>query len=228
MIKAWIKCGTDRGLQRAVLLLRALALNRINSNEENTNFNDKDTEDGSSATIFDRIARWGTSLLSTDGSIGRQNVEFRPGNEAKTPNANYPQIVGIGIANRLNYLAQMKPTKMTAPSNNEQIPVGLHSRMSMISSSFQSKDAHDTANGEQRSDPVGPLPFIEPDIIPDITTFRLLIKGGLSFLSNCAFPSSVIPHSASISFLNSFGTSRLYIFCTASRRFDPFTGRILL
>ena len=68
VIKAWIKCGTERGLHRSVLLLRSLALNEINNGKEETaNVNNNEVfQHESSTTLFERIARWGASLLSND------------------------------------------------------------------------------------------------------------------------------------------------------------------
>lgn len=177
VMKAWIKCGTERGLQRAVLLLRALAMNGTNSNHAGNVINEG-VDTGTSATLFDRIARWGTSLLSNNGRSGQQA-------ESKSTDHN-PQVAGVGIANRLNYLAQENPLKKTTPPN--QISVGMHSRMLLMSSAFQSNDVQSSSSSldivtdeEEAVDPIGPLPFIESDITPDISSFRLLISGKSRF-----------------------------------------------
>lgn len=188
VIKAWIKCGTERGLHRSVLLLRSLALNGINS-KETTNVNN----DG----VFERIARWGASLLSNDDSSSgvhaeenrtENNVKRRTKSKTIDRNVNAPQFAGVGMANRLNYLAQETPATKTAQCNTDQISVGMHSRMLMMSSAFQlnnfvakssgSLDAE--ATDEKRGlDPIGPLPFIESNVLPDMNTFRLVINGKL-------------------------------------------------
>eukprot|EP00985_Skeletonema_marinoi_P005046 scaffold2183_cov185-Skeletonema_marinoi.AAC.2 len=185
VIKAWIKSGTERGLHRSVLLLRSLALNGTNS-EEIANVNNEGAKP-ESTTLFDRIAQWGTSLLTNNDSrhqtreTGTENVT-RNNSKTNVRNGNAPQIGGVGIANRLNYLAQETPANKTIPSN-DQISVGMHSRMLLMSSAFQSSDAQSSsspnaeATDEKRGlDPIGPLPYIESDILPDITTFRLLIN----------------------------------------------------
>lgn len=186
VIKAWVKCGTERGLHRSVLLLRSLALNGINS-KENANVNNNEG-------VFERIARWGASLLSSDDSSGRHTEETRTENNmtrrnkssTNERNANAPQFVGVGIANRLNYLAQETPAKKkTIQSNTDQISVGMHSRMLLMSSAFQSNDAAlssrsldaDVNDEKKGLDLIGPLPYIESNILPDINTFRLLING---------------------------------------------------
>ena len=194
VIKAWIKCGTERGLHRSVLLLRSLALNGINNGKEETaNVNNNEVvQHESSTTLFERIARWGASLLSNDDdtedttrtkTVTRKNIHTSKTNER---NANDPQFVGVGIANRLSYLAQENPAnKLTIQSNPDQIyAVGMNSRMLLMSSMFQSNDAQSSSSPDEkltdkkrRIDPIGPLPFIESDIMPDINSFRLLING---------------------------------------------------
>jgi len=194
VIKAWIKSGTERGLHRAVLLLQSLALNGMNSNET-AYMNDEGDKPGSfSTTLFDRIARWGTTMLSKNDSSGRQAGDTRRENATRNRskiydrNGNDPNFGGfggVGIANRLNYLAQDIPAKKSIQPYTDQISVGMHSRMLLMSSALQSSDAQSSnsnlsdaeVTGEKRGlDPVGPLPHIEPDILPDITTFRLLIN----------------------------------------------------
>ena len=194
VIKAWINSGTERGLHRAVLLLQSLALNGIDSNEAASMNGDDDNPESSTTTLFDRIARWGTSLLSNNGNSGNhagetrtENVTRNKSNRSDNRSGNdYNNFGGgVGIANRLNYLSQDSPAKKSIKTNTDQISVGMHSRMLLMSSAFQSSDAQTSSNspdaeatGEKRGlDPIGPLPHIESDVLPDIATFRLLING---------------------------------------------------
>lgn len=185
MITAWINCGTERGLHRSVLMLQSLALNgtNIEGDDENVDKNDAST------TLFERISRWGASLLSNDGDSRRTNdnrIKAVSRNKSKTreQHANAPQFAGVGIANRLNYLAQENRAKKSSQSHTYQFSVGMHSRMALMSSVFQPNDINsesqsqaENAEEKQRIDSIGPLPHIEPDVLPDINTFRLLING---------------------------------------------------
>ena len=194
VIKAWINSGTERGLHRAVLLLQSLALNGIDSNEAASMNGDGDNPESSTSTLFDRIARWGTSLLSKNDNSGNhagetrtENVTRNKSNRSDNRSGNdYNNFGGgVGIANRLNYLSQDSNAKKSIQTNTDQISVGMHSRMLLMSSAFQSSNAQSSSNspdaeatGEKRGlDPIGPLPHIESDVLPDIATFRLLING---------------------------------------------------
>ena len=181
-MKAWIKCGTERGLHRSVLMLQALALNgtNIKGDDENVDKNEAST------TLFERISRWGASLLSNDGDSRQPNDNRMLRNKSKISeqHANAPQFAGVGIANRLNYLAQENRVKKSSQSHTYQFSVGMHSRMALMSSAFQPNDMNyvnpckaENAEEKQRIDTIGPLPHIEPDVLPDINTFRLLING---------------------------------------------------
>ena len=245
VIKAWIKSGTERGLHRAVLLLQSLALNGINSNETANMNGEGFKAESSSTTLFDRIARWGTSLLSNNDSSGRHAGDTGTKNVTRNKSrthdrsGNDPNFGGgVGIANRLNYLAQDIPAKKSIQTNADQISVGMHSRMLLMSSAFQSSDMQSSSNlldaeatdKKRGLDPIGPLPHIEPDILPDITTFRLLINGEslnvgfilpLSFLVILLTPKLLCPYQ------NSDGTSWLDHFCKTSRRLVTFARRVL-
>ncbi len=193
MIKAWIKSGTERGLHRSVLMLRSLALNGINGNEsaDVAVEGDKSESESSSTTLFDRIARWGTSLLSNNDNNGRQTKETRTENASRNKSnpqeqsGNDSHFGGVGIANRLNYIAQETPAKTPNQPSNDQFSIGMHSRMLLMSSAFQTSDAQssnkstedEVVNEKRRMDPIGPLPHIESDILPDLSSFRLLING---------------------------------------------------
>lgn len=171
-------------------MMRSLALNGTNckgiiTNDATHASVNEDAKLESSTSLFERIAFWGASLLSKDDSSVRRTEESRMEhvtmNKSKTDT---PQLAGVGIANRLHYLAQEQVAKKTSYTNSDQISVGMHSRMSLMSSAFQSYDAHsaksrrDELTGDKGGvDPIGPLPHIEPDILPDINTFRLLING---------------------------------------------------
>ena len=78
MIKAWIKTDSERGLQRAVMLLRSLALNgrhqmKMKNDDVTTNEPEKrDVNDEEVPTVFKRIARWGASLLGNDKANDRE------------------------------------------------------------------------------------------------------------------------------------------------------------
>ena len=184
-MKAWIKCGTERGLHRSVLILQSLALNGTNmkGDDENVDKNEAST------TLFERISRWGASLLSNDSDSRRTNdnrIKSASRNKSKISeqHANAPQFAGVGIANRLNYLAQENRAKKSSQSHTYQFSVGMHSRMALMSSAFQPNDINaesptkpESAEEKQRIDTIGPLPHIEPDVLPDINTFRLLING---------------------------------------------------
>ncbi|KAL7545480.1 hypothetical protein ACHAWF_008831 [Thalassiosira exigua] len=71
VMKAWIKSGSDRGLRRAVLILRCLALNRQNearSRGEDTEHtaasqDGEERTDSATPTVMGRITQWGASLM---------------------------------------------------------------------------------------------------------------------------------------------------------------------
>src|SRR6056300_774737 len=135
-MKAWIKCGTERGLHRSVLMLQALALNGTNINVD---------KNEASTTLFERISRWGASLLSKDGDSRQTNdnrIKAVAKNKSKISeqHATAPQFAGVGIANRLNYLAQENRAKKSSQSHTYQFSVGMHSRMALMSSAFQLND----------------------------------------------------------------------------------------
>ena len=241
MIKAWIKSGTERGLHRSVLLLRSLALNGINGNESANVTVEGDKPESSSTTLFDRIARWGTSLLSNNDNSGRHTKDTRTENvkrnktNTQEQRGNESHFGGIGIANRLNYLAQETPAKKSAQSSTDQFSVGMHSRMLLMSSAFQTGGAQSSNNStedeavdEKRGmDPIGPLPHIDSDILPDITTFRLLINGESCYVGS-HHPQLCLSSKTFITTpLDSNGTPWLNHFCKASGRLVTFAGRVL-
>lgn len=244
MIKAWIKSGTERGLHRSVLLLRSLALNGINGNASANVIVEGDIPESSSTTLFDRIARWGTSLLSNNGNSGRQTKETRTENASRNKSNTQvqsqddSQFGGVGIANRLNYIAQETPAKTSAQPSTNQFSIGMHSRMLLMSSAFQTSDAQssnknsieDEAVDEKRGvEPIGPLPHIESDILPDISTFRLLINGESysgSISPRLFLSFSHLKHFVSTP-LHSNGTSGLDHFSKASGRLVIFARRVL-
>lgn len=223
MIKAWIKSGTERGLHRSVLMLQSLALNGINGNENANVTVEGDKPESSSTTLFDRIARWGTSLLSNNDNSGRQTKESRTENVSR--NKSNTEVQRVGIANRLNYIAQETPATKSAQSSTDQFSIGMHSRMLLMSSAFQTGNAQssnkstedDSVDEKRGMDPIGPLPHIESDILPDIATFRLLINGESlrCFPSSSSLPFSHLKLFISAP-LNSNGTPWVDHVCKAS------------
>ena len=167
--------------------MQSLALNGIDCNEAASMNRDGDKPESSTSTLFDRIARWGTFLLSNNDNGGNhagetrtENVTRNKSNTTHNRSGNdYNNFGGgVGIANRLNYLSQDSPAKKSIQTNTDQISVGMHSRMLLMSSAFRSNSPDAEATGEKRGlDPIGPLPHIESDVLPDIATFRLLING---------------------------------------------------
>jgi len=123
VIKAWIKSDRERGLQRAVMILHALALNGHNrmdpKNEENKKPMAK-TESGDNLnddevpSVFGRIARWGASLLGKGNT--RINAEKKsafalksrsnPQSDQRSREVNdqSQHFPATGIASRLNYI----------------------------------------------------------------------------------------------------------------------------
>ena len=97
VIKAWIKTDSERGLQRAVMLLQSLALNgrhvmKMNQKNEDGMSNEpkkRDMNDEEVPTVFKRIARWGASLLGNGkASDSEKNVDGSHDDEqhqTKTP-----------------------------------------------------------------------------------------------------------------------------------------------
>ncbi|KAL7542120.1 hypothetical protein ACHAXR_011822 [Thalassiosira sp. AJA248-18] len=105
VIKGWVKSGSERGLQRAVMILRALALNGHNKmNKRNKEMDGAPTNSGVNTkeevpTVFQRIARWGSSLLGKDNAKlgneenadnGRPSFAAEPRGNAQMERANKP------------------------------------------------------------------------------------------------------------------------------------------
>lgn len=136
VIKAWIKSGGERGLERAVLILRALALNGdksrtqyIAQKKDTTAARNTVDERKEVPTVFERISRWGASLLVREKQIkkegtvlektclkrnmheedpnGAKNVFFE-GRDTPFGHQNHNQsptnAATVGMASRLNYL----------------------------------------------------------------------------------------------------------------------------
>jgi len=135
LIKAWIKTDSERGLRRAVLLLRALAwngrdINRTGEHEQSTPNSkalaaeNEDEKNTVVLSVFDRIASWGKSLLSKGDSAAVKEDQRSLSSETNRSESdeqvrrqhrsskdmhrrqNQPQQVMTGIGNRLQYLQQ--------------------------------------------------------------------------------------------------------------------------
>ena len=218
MIKSWIKCGSERGLKRSVDVLSALALNRINKTQGK--LKDK-------PTVLERISNWGSSLFGNE-EIKRDETAQRSSNESsgengsprRTQNQNqFPhRLAGVGMASRLNYFqspigvrdgnnkGKSQPNrdrtdKRGAQIQMNQMPIGMASRMALMNSAFQNKNANRNSptrpqhaigslksshmgkngsnekNKNEKSDVIGPLPYIEPLVNPNMMTFKVVIDG---------------------------------------------------
>eukprot|EP00578_Thalassiosira_sp_NH16_P012462 CAMPEP_0181126732 /NCGR_PEP_ID=MMETSP1071-20121207/27799_1 /TAXON_ID=35127 /ORGANISM="Thalassiosira sp., Strain NH16" /LENGTH=1025 /DNA_ID=CAMNT_0023212379 /DNA_START=2120 /DNA_END=5195 /DNA_ORIENTATION=- len=77
VIKAWIKTDSERGVQRAVMILRSLALNGHNIMDHVKETSHESTKVGGNAkdvepTVFGRISHWAASLLGKGNESDRE------------------------------------------------------------------------------------------------------------------------------------------------------------
>ena len=234
MIKAWIKTDSERGLQRAVMILRALALNgHLDRRGQHDEAHDSHVHTKCEAvnnvsnltevpSVFERIARWGASLLGKDSAsentrneghrsgsphhaettTSRNNLQSgqarsRPASPHNRHNSqNQPPqqfLTGVGMASRLNYIHSVttepkggnrvsKKSKSQPKRSSSPVSIGMSGRMAVMNSIVQSTDkGHDnratsSSNPPIQDEPIGQMPNIEANAIPDIVSFQLVIK----------------------------------------------------
>lgn len=194
VIKSWIKTDSERGLQRAVLIANALAMNgrdRIcnDVNQEPSHVATHQHNGADRSTVFGRIASWGASLLGTSGdsndrrynashewsrskpdhsvqdsrsNIQSESVANQSSHEARISNLNHTSQVfqRVGMANRLSYLYSVGVEASGIPHEIKQ-------------TSKESIDIH----ADDVPEPIGPLPYIEGNVAPDLKTFLLVAQG---------------------------------------------------
>lgn len=208
VIKSWIKSGSDRGLERAKEILRALANNVVNSKQARKK-----------KSTIEKISDWGSSLFGDVDTMEQQTRLFKDGNSKsiasqQLSNCNQSQndLPTNGMASRLNRLhtpAQVRENQTTLQKEREEssqhvmnrIAIGFGSRMALMnaatlerrnsninahtigSQNEHQKLSHGVRRGRQdvpndaTLQPFGPLLFIEPRVLPNAMTFKLVIDG---------------------------------------------------
>ena len=126
MIKAWIKTDSERGLQRAVMLLRSLALNgrhQMKMKNDNVTSNEPEKRDVNEEvpTVFKRIARWGASLLGNDKANDREENDVGSNDERHQNKSSYLAQSSYGSkqgnAGRVSLQIPSKGNMNVSPSN---------------------------------------------------------------------------------------------------------------
>ncbi len=224
MIKSWIKTDSERGLQRALLIANELALhghNRIHNEHDKepsqVSIRNGDDTGEIGPTVFERIARWGASLLrsgnSSDGdeiashersrskSIPVQTPRTQIQSDSAASQSTYaasnrgsnriPQIYyGVGMANRLSYLYSAGDernrnrnsdarARQTFPHENKQESKTLRNSPVKDHTPFDYPQKQNKFDEEQHDtpEPIGPLPYMETNVAPDLKTFLLVVQG---------------------------------------------------
>lgn len=202
VIKSWIKTDSERGLQRAVLIANALARNghdRIckDDNQEPSHVTTHQHNGADRSTVFGRIASWGTSLLSTSGdSSDRRYIAFNERSRSKPDHSmqdSRSNIQSESVINQSSHEARIRNWNQTSQVFQS---VGMASRLSYLYSagveaSGNATRAHQIVSHEIKQtskesididaedvpEPIGPLPYIEGNVAPDIKTFLLVAQG---------------------------------------------------
>jgi hypothetical protein len=148
VIKAWINTESDRGLQRAILILRALTMAKDGG--------DHRIEEHSSSVLM-RLSHWSSTLLSKKADIKDVDGELE-----------------------LDYLAfeaESSKRQRQEQSPQQQLNFAMNPRMAMFNAAVVGNHASQQRPKEQDRQPIGPLPHIEPDISPDLRSFKMILAG---------------------------------------------------
>lgn len=150
VIKAWINTESDRGLQRAILILRALTMAKDGG--------DHRIEEHSSSVLM-RLSHWSSTLLSKKADIKDVDGELE-----------------------IDYLAFEAESSQRQRQRQEQSPqqplnFAMNPRMAMFNAAVSGNHASLKRPEQQDRQPIGPLPHIEPDISPDLRSFKMILAG---------------------------------------------------
>eukprot|EP00804_Cyclotella_cryptica_P008298 CCRYP_016502-RB/>CCRYP_016502-RB protein AED:0.04 eAED:0.04 QI:151/1/1/1/1/1/2/1382/756 len=157
VIKAWINTSSDRGLHRAILILRALTLNRDVVDSESYRGGERTALKEELPTVLDRISQWTSRLL-----------------DKRTP------IRAVGGELEIDYLsfeAESTTAHRDHGLHTNQMPLGISGRMALMNPAFQGSISSPRNFGKGSRESIGPLPHIEPNVHPDLKTFKIIING---------------------------------------------------
>lgn len=140
-------------MQRAILLLRALTLNKGTINETESKLKEEPP------SVLDRLSQWSSKLLDKTISVKAVDGELE-----------------------IDYLAfERERINPKQQMSNEQhninpLPFGMSGRMALMNPvSHENDNGPSNLTAESRS--IGPLPHIEPTVEPDLKTFKMILGG---------------------------------------------------
>jgi len=141
VINAWAKSDSERGLQRAVAMLHSLALNGHNridqQDKKNGHVSTKSgaNTNGEVPTVFERIARWGASLLGK-GNEESDGAERHLNQSTPATKSRSNTQVGQAVRQRSSEGRgpSSSPTRNNSRNQSQQISpsVGMGSRLSYL------------------------------------------------------------------------------------------------
>ena len=195
-----------------MLIANALAMNRHDRmNKENKEpshlliQNDGASRSEKTTSVFGRIASWGASLLSSGDSSDRNDAASH-----ESLRSSKPCPVHDSRSNTQSKSVTNIPLHQTFRSSNQtsQIlqSVGMTSRLSYLYSADVKAKANDTRAHQIVSqkgksdvqhnvaDPIGPLPYIEETVSPDLKTFLLVSQGKFTKRGPCLVTPIRHPH----------------------------------
>ena len=139
IIKAWIHTESDRGLQRAILILQALT----KSDADNAN-----KKEVLKSHVLDSLSEWSTKLLDK-------------------------QMAARAVDGKL----ELYTRKKIANNQQHQEPFVMNPRMALMNAAMQGNETGIQPFNEEKQEPIGPLPHIEPAVSPNLISFQLVLSG---------------------------------------------------
>ena len=121
-------------------------------------------------SVLDRISQWTSRFLD-------KTIPIR----------------AVGGELEIDYLA-FEAESTTADRDHRlhmnQIPLGISGRMALMHPAFQGSNYVPRNDAKGNRESIGPLPHIEPNVLPDLKTFKIVVNG--EFYSKKSFYQNIV------------------------------------
>lgn len=156
------------------MILRALTLNRDMVDSDSNRGSDRTAMKEELPTVLDRISRWTSRFLD-------KTIPIR----------------AVGGELEIDYLA-FEAESTTAHRDHglpvNQIPLGISGRMALMNPASQGSNIVPRNEGNGNRESIGPLPHIEPNVLPDLKTFKIIVNGEFYSRISCCLKIVLCSH----------------------------------
>lgn len=148
VLKSWINTNTDRGLQRAILLLHALAMGQ----------NGADGGKGeTSSSLLNRLSRLSSELLNKKSHVkavdGKLEITYSM------------------------FDVEGAPENISRRQQPHQMHLAFNPMMALLNTAMTGNTDRTLPIDKESSEPIGALPHIEPSVSPDLRSFKIVVGG---------------------------------------------------